>query len=120
MTAMDFLYKLVVALHLLGMAVIVGGWIVSRGADRFPTAIVWAARAQFLLGLAIVGMLEADKEPGETLNYAKIGVKIVLALVVVAMAEIGNARSRKNQSARTQLDGAGGAGLLAALVAALW
>jgi len=117
MTAMDFLYKLVVALHLLGMAVIVGGWIVTRGADRFPTAIVWAARAQFLLGLVIVGLAESmDK----TVNNPKVGVKLLLALVVVAMAEIGNARSRKNKSARTQLDGAGGTGLLAALVAALW
>ena len=114
---MDFLYKLVVALHLLGFAVIVGGWVVSRGAERFPQAVLWAARAQFLLGLLIVGLGESmDK----TLNYPKIGVKLVLGLVVVAMAEIGNARSRKGKSAKTQLDAAGGAGLLAALVAALW
>ena len=70
-----------------------------------------------VLGLLIVGLAESmDK----TLNYPKIGVKLVLGLVVVAMAEIGNARSRKGQSAKTQLDAAGGAGLLAALVAALW
>ena len=117
---MDFLFKLVVALHLLGMAVIVGGWVVSRGADRFPVAIVWAARAQFLLGIAIVGMAEGMKDEGEVLNYPKITVKIILALIVVAMAEIGNARTRKGQSSRTQLDAAGGTGLLAALVAALW
>ncbi|MDV3221356.1 hypothetical protein [Intrasporangium sp.] len=117
---MDFLYDLVVALHLLGMAVIVGGWVVARGADRFPAAIVWAARAQLLLGIAIVGLAEAMKEEGESLNYAKITVKIILSLVVVAMAEIGNARTRRGESARTQLDAAGGAGLLAALVAALW
>ena len=118
---MDFLYDLVVALHLLGMAVIVGGWVVARGADRFPVAIVWAARAQFVLGLIIVGLAEAMREEGDPrLDYPKIGVKIILSLVVVAMAEIGNARSRRGESARTQLDAAGGAGLLAALVAALW
>ncbi|WP_353510477.1 hypothetical protein [Intrasporangium sp.] len=114
---MDFLYNLVVALHLLGMAVIVGGWVVARGADRFPVAIVWAARAQFVLGIIIVGLAESMDKP---LNYPKIGVKVVLSLVVVAMAEIGNARSRKGESAKTQLDVAGGAGLVAALVAALW
>ena len=56
----------------------------------------------------------------KSLNYPKIGVKLLLGLVVVAMAEIGNARSRKGQPSNTQLDAAGGAGLLAALVAALW
>ncbi|GAA6526231.1 hypothetical protein [Intrasporangium sp. DVR] len=116
---MDFLYDVIVALHLLGMAVIVGGWVVTRGAKRFPVAIVWAARAQLLLGILIVGLLEMD-EGGRPLNYAKITTKLVLSLVVVAMAEIGNARSRKGQSARTQLDAAGGAGVLATLVAALW
>ena len=93
----------------------------ARGADRFPVAIVWAARAQFLLGIIIVGMAEAMREEGDpALNYPKIGVKIVLSLVVVTMAEIGNARSRRGEPARTQLDVAGGAGLVAALVAALW
>ena len=115
---MDFLQKILLALHLLGMAVIVGGWLVSRGGDRFPAVIVWAARIQLLTGVGLVGVIEADKS--ETLNYAKITVKIILALVVVAMAEIGNARSRKGQPSRSQLDAAGGAGVLAALVAALW
>ncbi|MDC5696977.1 hypothetical protein OO014_06865 [Intrasporangium calvum] len=117
---MEFLYDLVVALHLLGMAVIVGGWVLTRGAKRFPVAIVWAARLQLLTGILIVGLLEGPLKPEWELNYAKITTKLILALVVVAMAEIGNARSRKNQSARTQLDATGGAGLLATLVAALW
>lgn len=116
---MDFLEDLLVALHLIAMAVIVGGWIVSRGADRFPTLIVWAARIQLLLGILLVGLNEMD-EGGRPLNYAKITTKLILGLVVVAMAEIGNARSRKGQPSRTQLDAAGGAGLLATLVAALW
>lgn len=117
---MDLLHKLLVALHLLGMAVIVGGWVVSRGGERFPAAVVWAARVQFLTGVALVGLLEATKDPGETLNHAKFGVKLALSLVVLAFAEIGAARSRRGEPNRTQRDLAGGAGVAAALVAALW
>ncbi len=117
---MEFLYDLVVVLHLLGMAVIVGGWVLSRGAKRFPVPIVWAARLQLLTGILIVGLLEGPLKPEWSLNYPKITTKLVLALVIVAMAEIGHARSRKNKSARTQLDATGAAGLVATLVAALW
>ena len=117
---MDFLTKLVVALHLLGMAAIVGGWLVARTGKSFPSSIVWGARAQLVTGLILVGLAEANKEPGHSLNYAKIGVKLVVALVVVAMAEIGASRTRKGEKHSTQLDVAGGGAVLNALVAALW
>lgn len=117
---MDFLHKLVVALHLLGMAAVVGGWLVSRGARTFPAAVVWGARAQLVTGLVLVGLAEATKEPGHSLNYAKVTVKLVIALVVVAMAEVGAARTRRGEPHGTQLDVAGGGAVVNALVASLW
>lgn len=118
---MDFLTKIVVALHLLGMAAIVGGWLVARTGTTFPATIVWGARAQLVTGIILVGLAEANKEPGDPkLNYAKIGVKLVISLAVVAMAEIGAARTRKGEAHSTQLDVAGGGAVVNALVAALW
>lgn len=115
---MDFVHTLLVALHLLGMAAVVGGWFAVRtGGKSFPSSIVWGARAQLLTGILIVGLAEMD---GATLNYAKITVKLVLALLVVAMAEIANANSKKRKDYSRQLDVAGLGAVAAALVAALW
>lgn len=117
---MDFAYKILVALHLLGMAAVVGGWIASRAGRAVTPVVVWGARAQIVTGLLLVGLAESLKEEGETLNYAKIGVKLVVALVVAGAAEIGAARGRRGEDASRQLDVAGGAGVVNVLVAALW
>lgn len=115
---MDFVNALLVALHLLGMAAIVGGWFAVRtGRELFPSSIVWGARAQVLTGIILVGLAEMD---GSALNYAKIAVKLVIALVVAAMAEIGYANSRKRKAYSQQLDIAGVGALANTLVAALW
>ncbi len=117
---MDLLTKLVLALHLLGMAAVVGGWLVARRGSSFPVTVLWGARAQLVTGLALVGLAEASKEPGQALSYAKITVKLLVALAVVAMAEIGAARARRGQPHGTQLDVAGGGAVVNVLVAALW
>jgi hypothetical protein len=117
---MDFAYKILVALHLLGMAAVVGGWIASRSGRVVTPVVVWGARAQIVTGLLLVGLAEALKDEGETLNYAKIGVKLAVALVVAGAAEIGAARGRRGQDGSRQLDVAGGAGVVNVLVAALW
>lgn len=115
---MDLAYALLVALHLLGMAAIVGGWFAVRtGGKSFPSSIVWGARVQLLTGILIVGLREMD---GAAVNYPKIGVKLALALVVVAMAEIGFSNSKKRKAYSQQLDVAGTGAVAAALVAALW
>jgi hypothetical protein len=117
---MDFLTKILVALHLLGMATIVGGWLVARRKTGFPVAVVWGARAQLVTGLLLVGLFEATKDPGQSLNHVKIGVKLAVAIAVVAFAEIGRARAKRDESSGTHLDVAGAGGIVNVLVAALW
>src|SRR6478736_4992115 len=48
MSAMDLVYNLLVALHLLGMAAVVGGWIAVRSGRTVIAPIVWGARAQLV------------------------------------------------------------------------
>lgn len=117
---MDFVHKILLALHLLGMGAIVGGWLVSRGSGRVPAAVLWGARAQVVTGILLVGVAEMVKDDDFTVNHTKIAVKLVLALVVAAMAEIGNARAKRGEPSSTQLDAAGGGAVAAVLVAALW
>jgi hypothetical protein len=53
---MDLVYNLFLILHLLGMAALVGGWLVfTRGADAVEV-MVWGARAQILTGLVLAGL----------------------------------------------------------------
>ena len=72
---MDLVYDIVVALHLLGMAAIVGGWIAVRSGRTVIAPIVWGARAQLVTGLVLVGLAEAVKDDDHVVNNAKIGVK---------------------------------------------
>ncbi|QKE85686.1 hypothetical protein [Arthrobacter sp. NEB 688] len=114
---MEFVEHVLVLLHLLGMAAIIGSAVfVARG--RVTPALVWGARAQLVTGLLLVGVVEAGDEP---VNHAKIGVKLLVAIAVAACAEIAAAKERKGQGSRPQLVQA--AGLLAVLnaaVAVLW
>ena len=83
--------------------------------------IVWGARAQLVTGLLLVGIASAIKDDDHEVNNTKIAVKLVIALGVVAAAEIGRVRDRKRgQDAGTLLDVAGGGAVVNVLVAALW
>jgi hypothetical protein len=114
---MDLVHHLLVLLHLLGMAAVVGSAVfVARG--RATPALVWGARAQVLTGLLLVGLLEAGDDP---VNHAKIGVKLVVALAVAACAEIAAGRVRRGGGEQPQLvTGAGGLAVLNTAVAVLW
>lgn len=120
---MDFLYNLFVVTHMLGLAALVGGYLVAvtRSAEGLvPNVVmVWGARLQLLTGLILTGLAEAvlDGEP----NHAKIGVKLVVSLVVVALTEIAAARARKGQPvAAGMVHGAGVLAIINVLVASLW
>lgn len=114
---MDVLINVVVVLHLLGMAAIVGGWIAHRAGATALSPIVWGARAQLVTGLILVGLDEANKDP---VNHAKIGVKLVVAIAVVACAEIARGRTKRDQPSGQLLDAAGLLAILNVAVAVLW
>lgn len=115
---MEILEHVFVVLHLLGMAAIIGSAVfVARGA--VTPALVWGARAQLLTGIILVGIAEMGDE--EDLDMVKITVKLVVAVAVVACAEIAAAKDRKGEGARPQLVNAAGAlALVNVLVAVLW
>ena len=59
-----------------------------------------------LTGILLVGLVQANDEES---NNAKIGVKLLVAIAVVACAEIAAAKERKGEGARPQLVNAAGA-----------
>jgi len=125
--------EIVVVLHLLGMAAIVGGWLAVRSDARVIPAILWGARTQLVTGIVLAGLASMDKD--DPPNNAKLGVKLLVALVVLVLVEIANARQRKaavgGASGRAGATAAAGAvatgvnaaaylAILNVLVAVLW
>lgn len=118
---MDTVYSIIVVVHLLGMAALVGAWFVQMTA-RTPAALtvmVWGARTQLISGLVLVGLGEAVLD--QDYDQIKIGVKFLIGGLVVALTEYAAARSGRGELVPARMvQAAGGLAVLNVLVAALW
>ena len=113
---MELVTDLVVVLHLLGLAAIIGSAVfVARGV--VTPALVWGARAQIVTGLVLVGLAEMGDDP---VNHTKVGVKLLVALAVAACAEIAAGRERRGQGRPELVHAAGGLAVFNTMVAVLW
>ena len=117
---MQLVYDLVVVAHLLGLAALVGGWLVLLAGAGSTSVMAWGARAQLVTGLVLVGLAEGVSSLDEDLDHAKIGVKLVIAIAAVALIEIGRARTKRGQDGSGLLRAAGALGALNVVIAAAW
>lgn len=115
---MDFLKLILVFVHILGAGAIFGGWLANF---KTPTVNVWqwyGALVQLITGLALVGIAEAGTDP---VNHAKIGVKIVIAIVIAVAAFIGRKKVKAGEEVSTGIAHAvGGMAFINIAVATLW
>ena len=104
------------ALHMIGLAGIVVGYVLLRARGVTPELMVWSARLQLLIGLAQVGYLSSQ---GAEMNHVWVAIKLLVALAVVACCEIGRGRHRRadETSALRMFDIAVGLTLVNAAVA---
>lgn len=115
---MGFLTSLLVLIHLVGAAVIVGTWIATFRRPTVTSWQFWASLVMLLSGVLLVGFAEMG---GGSLNYVKITVKIVLSLAVFAAALIGWRKANRGEEVSTGLAHAvGGTALINMAVATLW
>ena len=117
---MDFLYNVVVLVHLLAMAAIVGGYLTVVKAPRMNEVIVWGARIALLAGIVVVGLGESVDSLGKDFNMSKIGVKLVIAVAVVACAEIARARQKRKEPVTNLVHAVGVLAIVNVIVAVLW
>lgn len=116
---MELLRNVVVYLHLIGFAVMVGGWVAEAVARRFEITRVmdYGILLSLITGLA----LAAPWPAGIELNYPKIGVKLVILIALGAVLGIGRVRQRRSgQPVMPFFVAAGVLPLLAAGIAVLW
>ncbi|WP_435772074.1 hypothetical protein [Nocardioides sp. SYSU DS0651] len=81
---METLRLILLILHILGFAALIGGLLVQarEGEKRVNGVMRDGVGTAFLTGLFLVGVLEAGDED---VNHAKIGVKLLVGLVLLVL-----------------------------------
>ena len=125
---MDFIHSLVLAAHFIGMAIIIGPFLMQmRSRANFAFNWVFGGTiVQLASGLILVVLLELAATADEPVNHAKVGVKLTIALVAFISALIGWRRQRKASGDAVEpklmpfFHSAGGLAVINMLVAVFW
>ncbi len=90
---METLRLILLILHILGFAALIGGLLVQAGPGekRVNNAMRDGIGTAFLTGIALVGVLEAGDD---AVNHAKVAVKGVVGLVLLVLV-MANTRKDK-------------------------
>ena len=92
---METLRSIVVLVHLVGFATLFGAWVVELVGQRRVTRIMhWGLGIALIAGLALSAPWGLDHD----LNYAKIGIKLVILVIIGGLLGAGAGRLRKSGS----------------------
>jgi hypothetical protein len=93
----SILRNVVFYLHLVGFALLLGGSVAQylSGKLRINPAMLGGAVTMVVTGLILAAPWGLD--PGEKLNYPKLGVKLVIALMLLAMTFFSRKRADVNR-----------------------
>ncbi|GAA4285062.1 hypothetical protein GCM10022261_25930 [Brevibacterium daeguense] len=97
---MEILREILLFLHLIGMAIIIGSYFAFIRTPRVAPGMLHGAYLQLATGLLLVAVLEMGD--GDV-NHMKIGIKLLLAILTAVFAFIGVRQDKK----AAQLVGAG-------------
>jgi hypothetical protein len=94
---MDILHNSLLVLHFIGLASLLGGFLVQMSSFKTKSAIInpailHGALTQLVTGLLLVGVAEMARDE-DALNYAKIGVKLTILVVIYALALVNRKKS---------------------------
>lgn len=116
---MDVLIHVLVALHIIGIASLLGGFLtqmkaMGAGAARFVPAMLHGALTMLVTGVALVGVHQAQ---GHEANNIKIGIKLLLLVVILALVYIKRDEEKVDKGAFAAV---GGLTLANIFIATLW
>ncbi|GAA1743195.1 hypothetical protein [Microcella frigidaquae] len=123
---MDILHSVILVGHFIGLAAIVGPFLMQarwKGQYAFPV-VLGGAITQLVTGILLTGLAEMGEDEGP-LNYAKIGVKLTIATVIFVAALLGFLKQRKAQGGGGRellpfFHAAGGLALVNIALAVFW
>ncbi|MBD8060253.1 hypothetical protein IC607_14900 [Cellulomonas sp. JH27-2] len=114
---MKTLLHILLVLHLLGWAIVLGGVLVSMRPPKLPKGVLHGILTALVTGVLMVGIAESSDTIDDP-DMAKITVKLLVALVVTALVIVG---VRKPAKVTTGLLGAiAGLTALNVAIAVLW
>jgi peptidoglycan/LPS O-acetylase OafA/YrhL len=87
---MDVLIHLFVALHIIGIAALLGGFLtqlkaMGQGTARFVPGMLHGALTMLVTGVVLVGLNQADDHH---VNNLKIGIKLALLVVILGLVYV--------------------------------
>ncbi|WNI29750.1 hypothetical protein [Streptomyces sp. ITFR-6] len=87
---MRVLIDVFVALHIIGIAALLGGFLtqmkaMSAGTARFVPGMLHGALTMLVTGIALVGLDQADDHP---VNNVKIGIKLLILVVILGLVYV--------------------------------
>lgn len=113
-----------VVLHFIGLAALLGGFLLQIKAIRLKTAeilpgMIHGALTMFITGLALVGVRqwELSLDGGNPLDNGKIAVKTLVALIVLVLVLVNR---KKKPVAGSTLGTIGGLTTLNVVLAVFW
>lgn len=116
---MDVLINVFVALHIIGIAALLGGFMtqmkaMGEGAARFGPAMLHGALTMLLTGVVLVGLNQADDQ---TVNNVKIGVKLAILVVILGLVYVKRDEERVDKAV---FGAVGGLTMANIFIATLW
>jgi cytochrome bd-type quinol oxidase subunit 2 len=120
---MSFLYNVLVVLHFIGLASLIGGFLVQiKTTPRVVNnAMLHGALTQLVTGVLLVGLRyplnASDPVEWSKPDNAKIGVKLVVLLVILALIL---ANRKKDQITNAVWGLIGGLAILNVIIAVFW
>jgi hypothetical protein len=127
---MELLRDITLILHFLGLAIIIGPFVLRKAANS-RVAVGWILAGgitQLVTGLVLTGLAEmrlADN-PDMSLDHTKIAVKLVLTLAIFIVALIGYLKQRSSsgeaapKSVTALMHSAGALAIVNVFIAVLW
>ncbi|MFD1716635.1 hypothetical protein [Georgenia deserti] len=112
---MDILTGLILVVHMIGWAIVLGAALTNMRNPRLPAGVTHGALTALIAGILLVGLAEMGDDP---VNHAKIGVKLVVALLVTVMTFYG--ANNEEKVTRGFLGGLAGLVVVNIAVAVLW
>ena len=85
---MQLTYDILLILHIVCWAIVIGGWLTSMRDPRVVPGVFHGVLGALVTGVAMTGIASASDSVTDVDN-TKIGVKLIIALVVAVLAYIG-------------------------------
>jgi FtsH-binding integral membrane protein len=115
---MIIVYNIMVFLHIVGAAMIVGIWIGNMKKPTVHPRQFDGAALQIITGIVMMGLSPALVMDA---NYFKLGIKFAIALAVGVLAFMGRRKYKKGEDISAGLaHSVGGLALLNVAIATLW